>query len=206
MNKNGFIQILIPLIIIAVIAFSGWYFLTTQKAQVKNISQSTSTSAVKEYTTQGGAIKIDFPKLSFSYPTGWLVNEDSTQGHDNITLTKNGYMIKLNQELRTGAGNCYFKDSPTMTELNSPGTDLQTVSYTEMDSNFGHLRYFRWIADNGTLENSYGFCERTNQRSPSGKDIYSVTSIGYLSLDIPTTQDTTTFVEALNIVKSIKPL
>ncbi len=206
MKKNGFVQILIPIIIVMALAIGGWYLFTTQKIQLKNTPQATSSSNLKEYVTKGFLIKADFPKYKFSYPVGWEVSED-TKAYlfDNVSISKNGYQIHIDQEIRTGAGACYFNDSPTGYEL-GPGADLQTVTYVEMNSNIGRLRYFRWLSEEGVPENSYGFCAKDEVRSKElGRNVYGVPSVGFLTMDVPSVQDTAIFQEALNIIKSITP-
>ncbi len=179
----------------------------------KTVRDYFQTTNAKIYTTKGDAIKLGFPKVIFNYPAGWTVNEDTNSSDsnkpvlDNVAIVKNNYAIYLSQELVTGAGACYFKDSPTIAELNSPGVDLRTVDYVEIDSNFGHLRYFKWPIQSTATVNSYGFCEKDIKRSVTmGKNVYVVPVVGYLSLNTPTKQDDATFQEALNIVKSMKPL
>lgn len=75
-----------------------------------------------------------------------------------------------------------------------------------MDSNIGHLRYFRFPSENGTPTNYYGFCMKDQKRSTTGNDIYRPPDVAYVSLDVPDTQNTLLFQEALNIIKSIKKI
>lgn len=159
----------------------------------------------KKYTTKGYAKKIGFSKLTFSYPVGWKVTEEASleKSFDKIQITKNNYSIHIDQLLLVGGGDCKFNDSPN---LPGPSMDLSKVEYKEMDSNFGHLRYFRFPSESGSPTNSYSFCMKDQKRSVSNNNFYSPPDIGYISLDVPDTQNILIFQEALNIIRSIKKI
>ena len=208
MKKNGFAALIIILIVVILGVVGYFVYKNSQYTLSPSSNPNTQTVTTKEYITKGNASKIDFPKLSFNYLSDWMVTEKARPGDsvDNTTVTKNGYIVHINQELVTGPGVCYFKDSPTMSELNIPGTDLQTVDYTEIDSSFGHLRYFRFPSvDNGLPTNSYGFCVKDTTNHSVNRDVYIVPALGYVSLDVPSSGNNTIFQEALNVVKSIRP-
>lgn len=158
---------------------------------------------VKKYTTKGYATKVGFPKLSFNYFSSWKVVEDASLEHnfDKIKITKNNFIISIDQLLLVGGGDCRFNDSP-----NLPGdnTDLRMVTYKEMDSSIGYLRYFRFPSENGTPTNYYGFCMKDQKRSTTGKNVYRPPDAAYVSLDVPDTQNILIFQEALNIIKNIR--
>lgn len=158
----------------------------------------------KIYTTKGYAYFAKFnvfPKLNFSYPSDWVVNEkgqNNNGAYDNITASKKGYVVVIDQRLMTGAGGCRFKDSPIPPW---PARDLTMVEYKEIDSNLGYLRYFKVPLGEfdtpGTPQNTYSFCVKQNEN-------YQVLSIGSVTIETPSTLDNAVFTEALNIVKSIK--
>ncbi len=204
MKKNGFVQILIPIIIIVVLVVGGWYLL----AKNKQINQNPKVEK-KEFITKGAFVnsKADFPKLSFVYPSDWQVKEDANFGDksslpfEEISITKMLYSVHISQQiLAGGGGNCHFKDSlASDTPQYGPSFDLTMVNYEETDSSFGRIRYFLDPLNTDNIKNIYSFCVRNENEwfSPGIGDVYIKT---------PPNPDVIIFTEALNIVKSIKPI
>lgn len=194
-KKNSFAQILVPIVIIVL----GTLGYITYKNYAQPLASPIQTQKV--YTTKGYATKIDFPKLTFNYPSDWVVNEDASPGdengiRDNAVVAKEKYGVSIRQELIAGASWCRFKDSPKPI---GPYADLTSVRYTEIDSAFGKLRYFLSPLNEDKTKNIYVFCEQEGNE-------YIFPRVGSISIDTPVNQDEAIFQEALTIVKSIKSL
>ncbi|KKQ91585.1 MAG: hypothetical protein UT17_C0005G0023 [Candidatus Woesebacteria bacterium GW2011_GWB1_39_10] len=143
----------------------------------------------KRYTTKGYATKVGFSKLTFSYHPGWEVTEDASleKSFDKIKVSKNNYVININQELIAGTGTCKFKDSPL---FNGPSRDFTQVKFDELDSNLGEMRYFKDVQ-------TYIFCIKSTKEE-----------IGYelsdITIQTPPQVNEKIFTEALDVIKSIK--
>lgn len=189
-GRQGFAPILI-ILVIAILGVVGYFgYKNSQHISSPSPNPNTKTATTKEYVTKGNAVEMGFPKLSFSYPPDWMVTE---KGND-ISITKNGYKVNINQDLVAGAGSCQFKDSPLP---NGPSADFTMVEYKETDSGFGHLRYFLSPLNNDNSKNIYVFCMKDGNG-------YVFPIIGSVGIDTPIILDNTIFTEALIIVKSVK--
>ncbi len=204
MKKNGFVQILIPIIVV-ILAIGGWYLFTKNK----QINQNPKVEK-KEFITKGAFVnsKADFPKLSFIYPSDWQVKEDASFGgkgslpFEEISITKGLYSVHISQQIIAGGGGgCHFKDSPISNAPSyGPSLDLTMVNYEETDSFFGRIRYFPDPSNTDKTRNVYGFCVQGDENK------YDFPQIGDVFIKTPPNPDAIIFTEALNIVKSIKPI
>jgi type II secretory pathway pseudopilin PulG len=194
MKKNGFAQLIIVLVI-AILGVIGYF--VYKNIQRASSSQSTTFQTVntKQYLTKGAASKSDFPKLSFTYPVSWQVKEDiinTGMPQDDVTISKGQYSVSITQEILSGGSMCSF--------VNPPLTSTSVTNYKEMDSNLGRIRYFENPNNDDKTTKLYYFCVMDNNK------IYQDSPVGYISTKTPLNSDATIFAEALDIVKSIKPL
>lgn len=154
----------------------------------------------KTYMTKGYATKIGFPRLIFSYPSDWNVNEDTSMNgdkrqYDNIAITRDNYIVTINQELTAGASICQFDD---MLESIGPSVDLSDVTYFEINSSLGNTRYFLNPLNEDKTINIYSFCIHED-------GLYMFPRSGQITIETPVNKNAAIFEQALNIVRSIKP-
>ncbi|MEI8232164.1 MAG: hypothetical protein WCG44_00290 [bacterium] len=182
-------KISIKIFVIAIFIIIGGYFI------------SKKYFSPREYISQGSAGKINFPQLTLYHPASWTVTEDANiqKGADKIVFKKSNFTLTLDQSLLAGPGDCQFKDSPKSL---APSRDLTGAKYVELDSQFGHLRYFVIPTDSVTSNTTYGFC----LRKEGTQNEYGTPSIGYISIEINGSDNAELFQEALTIIKNIKPI
>lgn len=187
MNK---IKILVIFVLIAGLS----YFYITKN----NFSKPTPTKT-SEYISKGFATKVDFPKVSFVYPEGWTVSEDASQGgkngiYDNISVTKGQYTLLIEQALFTGGSICNFKDeNPPKSDIH----DLSKVKFYDLDTNFGHVKYFTTPYEEDKTKNIYIVCQKSGEE-------YIFPKIGYISMTLPLNYNKIDAQELFDIIKSIK--
>jgi hypothetical protein len=109
-------------------------------------------------------------------------------------VVKGGYSLQISQ----GAGGitpCRFYDSP---EFEGPQEDLTGISFKEITTRIGVLRYYEPKETKSTGIISYHFCQLIES-----KYYQYPLSIGDLNIKIPRTYDQNTFNELTDIIKSI---
>ncbi len=142
----------------------------------------------KTYTTPKLS-QLSFPSVTFKYLPDWNIDEkDDGLGILNLKLSKSGYEVTFYQAAM-GGGICLFDDSPN---FEGPSSNYRSLKYTEINSNFGILRYFV----NPNNSQKYSFCQKSNE-------YFGSLGIGALEINIPTKTDSKVFQEAIDIVKQI---
>lgn len=143
-----------------------------------------------------------FPDLSFKeytlmYPSDWTLSEkrDESTSISTVTLTKDGYSLKIFQAATGGAGCIYEGQMPE-----GPASDYRNNEYKDLETSFATLRQTE-SPSGGKM--SYVYCQESSSDNSFGQP----TSVGHMSA---TTQaaspDSEIIGELEEIVKSIKTL
>lgn len=137
---------------------------------------------------------LSFPGFTLQYPKTWAVKEARTELMANLTLTKDGNEIKINQG-PMGGNRCVFDG----TMPDGPANDYRDAKF--VDINVGEITLRRLIpTDLKPGKATYSFCSN----SASSKTSFGIPTVfGVITFTLPT-NDATTLSEMDNIVKSLK--
>ncbi len=159
---------------------------------------ATSSSKLDQTFTSEKLPQLSFMGYSLMYPADWTLSEqrsETTTPNSTVTLTKNGYVLKIYQAATGGAGCIYEGDVPI-----GPFSDYRINEYTDIVTSFATLRQTE-TPSNGKM--SYSYCQKSSTEDSYG----APTSIGHVSLTTGVANsDPEIMSEIEEIVKSIKTL
>jgi hypothetical protein len=183
------------IIVTGVLFFLGLIFVGMRNLKNKNVY------SLQIYKSKGSAKSIDFPQFQFQYPNSWTVTEDTGNEErstiqDLITLSKGNYTITIRQELISGPSLCQFSDSPI---VHIPSVDLSNVAYTEIIGVLGKIRYAKIPESKNDNALHFIVCFED-------KNKFELSTIGTTEFVIPRSYDLPTYIEMIDIIKSIKPV
>lgn len=221
-KKNGIkdkLPLLIVLILLILLVPLGGYFLFNEVSKAKitptpsvspEPSVETETSPTKYPSPTSTSINLDksftsakFSDLSFSgyklmYPSDWTLSEerDGSVPISTVTLTKQGYTLKIFQAATGGAMCIYEGDMPE-----GPASDYRTNKFTDLTTGFGTLRQTE-SSNNGKV--GYAYC----QKNTSDSSFSQPTSVGHMSVttgvaapDPKILEEIEAIVESIELVK-----
>lgn len=205
MNR-AFSNILILLLIIVILLLvAGWFYfsqpaatpqatpeqLTTSPTPALTTATPTSTSIPTRTVEAGGA--VSFPEYSATVPTTWADSRehDEIRDIDRLTLTRNGYKIRISQAATGGSACLYPGDS----EVEGPSARYD--SFVEIEG-AGGKTYRR----GGPSAESAGatICE---QRETG---YFQPTGFGHINYEVPEAFDGTVVSEMDVIIASLSEL
>ncbi|MBI2034889.1 MAG: hypothetical protein HYT11_04120 [Candidatus Levybacteria bacterium] len=167
--------VLISIIILLFIGILFWLFFSSKQTIKQNV-QSISAGGVEGY-----------PMYTISVSNDWLVDHDGDDGIDRLTISNNGYAIRIGQEPGGGIQCLYNESGP---EVEYPLSNY--TSFTEITTNEGAtLR--RGIG----FKNNFEFCENF------GGEWSSPTDVGYIQYIVPENPDGTILKEMDAIISSL---
>lgn len=205
---------LIIAVLLVLVGIFGGYFVLNQTQQNQTPSPTptisgqpqTQTSPTQAPTKSAKETKTftsaKFPDLSFkgytlTYPADWELSEerkDLPTPISTVTLTKDGYTLKIYQAATGGAGCIYEGEVPE-----GPFSDYRNNEYKDIES-FAILRQTE-SPNNGKM--SYAYCQKSETEDSFGQP----TSVGHMSVATGVEEpDPQIVVEIEEIVKSIKEL
>lgn len=156
----------------------------------------TTSAAVKTFTS--AKLKdLSFSGYSLGYPSDWTLYEQRDEGTpiSTITLTKNGYTLKIFQAATGGAGCIYTGAMPE-----GPASDYRNNKYKDLVAGFATLRQTE-SPSGGKM--SYVYCQESSSDNSFGQP----TSVGHMSATTGAANpDPQIISEIEEIVKSIKTL
>lgn len=192
-KKSSKLPLLIIVLLLILIVPLGGYFLMNEASKAKPTptpalsptmetkENSTPTSSIsptsKALNVDKSFTSAKFTSLSFSgytlkYPSDWTLSEerDNSVPISTVTITKNGYTLKIFQAA-TGGAQCIYDGS--MPE--GPASDYRTSKFTEITAGFGTLRQTESPKD-GKM--AYAYC----QKSTSDNSFGQPTNVGHMSV------------------------
>src|SRR3989344_4278267 len=141
--------------------------------------------------------ELGFSGYSLIYPADWTLKEerDNSVPVSTVTLTKQGYALKIFQAATGGAQCIYEGDMPE-----SPASDYRTNKYKDLITGFATLRQTE-SPSNGKM--AYSYCQKNTSDGSFGQP----TTVGHMNLTtgvaVPDPKIVSEFEE---IIKSIKTL
>lgn len=212
-NKLPFIIIALLLILLVPL---GGYFLVNEASKAKVVPTPTQTPSAEATTAPTSSvsptstsIQLDksftsakFSDLSFagyklSYPSSWSLSEqrDGSVPISTVTLSKNGYSLKIYQAA-TGGAMCIYEGSLP----EGPASDYRTNKFTDLTTSFATLRQTE-SPSNGKMV--FVYCQKSTNDGSFGQP----TSVGHMSATTGVANPDPTIVAQIEaIVKSIETL
>lgn len=213
--KSKLPWILVALLLVLVGFFGGFFILSQSQKdqgqapspvpsasndQTQTIASPTTapTSSTKlESFTSAKLTDLSFKGYTLMYPSDWSLSEkkDESLSLSTVTLTKNGYTLKIYQAATGGAGCVYEGDMPE-----GPASDYRNNKYKDLKTGFATLRQTESL-NNGKI--SYNYC----QKSETGDSYGQPTSVGHMSISTQVANPDTVIVDEFEkIIESIKTL
>ncbi len=161
-------------------------------------TEATSSSKLNQTFTSEKLSQLSFVGYSLMHPADWNLSEQRDEAVtpiSTVTLTKNGYVLKIYQAATGGAMCIYEGDLPE-----GPASDYRNNEYTDLVTSFATLRQTE-VPSNGKM--SYSYCQKSSTEDSYG----APTSIGHISVTTGVVNsDPEIMNEIEEIVKSIKTL
>lgn len=132
----------------------------------------TKQSADMKTYTSAKFKDLSFSGYSLEYPADWTLSEqrDESTSISTVTLTKDGYTIKIWQAATGGAGCIYEGDMPE-----GPASDYRNNKYKDLKTGFATLRQTE-SPSSGKM--SYNYCQKSETDDSYGQP----TSVGHMSV------------------------
>lgn len=168
---------------------------TTSEQQTENSPTPKITSVEAKSFTSEKLKDLSFKGYSLSYPADWSLSEkrEESVSISTVTLTKDGYTLKIYQAPTGGAACIYEGDLPE-----GPASDYRNDEYTEIITGFGTLRQTE-SPSNGKM--AYAYCQKNQNENSYGQP----TSVGHMSVSTQVANpDPEIISEIEKIVESIK--
>jgi hypothetical protein len=164
---------------------------TTAQVSNENIEEtklSPTTSQTKE--VQAGGV-LSFPKYTVTLPEGWTSEREQGENMDKLTLTKENYVITINEAAFGGSG-CLYPGDP-------PSEMAQTfTAFVEINTPNGFL-FRRSGGEVSNGKRGWTLCQKT-----TGEFFGAPTMFGHVSISGPATTDAVILAEVDSIISSFK--
>lgn len=161
-------------------------------------TSASSSSKLDQTFTSEKLSQLSFMGYSLMHPADWTLSEQRDEAVtpiSTVTLTKNGYVLKIYQAATGGAMCIYEGDLPE-----GPASDYRNNEYTDIVTSFATLRQTE-TPSGGKM--SYSYCQKSSTEDSYG----APTSIGHMSVTTGVANsDPEIISEIEEIVKSIKTL
>lgn len=211
-GSGSFMKFIVGMVIGAILTGGGYYLgMNTTKSTIQMVSTtptpeiipadtSTPDNASDEMpmaTISGEVMNITgtkiFTKYSITIAQGWTNQHDvdSKADIDKLTLTKNGYILTINQA-PFSAGGCIYKGDPP---------EAENQLFTNFADIKGQSAQFRrsWNDDpKSTI--TYSVCERND----ADKTYSAITTFGQIDVQSPKPADEKTLSEIDSMIASLK--
>ncbi len=161
-------------------------------------TSASSSSKLDQTFTSEKLSQLSFMGYSLMHPADWTLSEQRDEAVtpiSTVTLTKNGYVLKIYQAATGGAMCIYEGNLPE-----GPASDYRNNEYTDIVTSFATLRQTE-TPSGGKM--SYSYCQKSSTEDSYG----APTSIGHMSVTTGVANsDPEIISEIEEIVKSIKTL
>ena len=210
--KSKWPLLVIGLLVLIILPLGG-YFLMNENSKTQPAPSPTPTTsptvepsttlapsaipaALKSFTSPKFS-ELGFKGYSLNYPTDWTLSEerDNSVPISTVTITKQGYSLKIFQAATGGAGCVYEGDMPE-----GPASDYRNNIYKDLVTGFGTLRQTE-APSNSKM--AYSYCQKSTSDGSYGQP----TSVGHMNATTSVASpDLNIITELEEIVKSIKTL
>ena len=213
--SSGWVKIGGTLLLVLLLVGGAYYFGTQKNTNIQ--PSDTPTPTVSQVLEEGSGTPtqeptkavqtksftsakfsgLGFNGYSLMYPPDWALSEDRDNSVpvSTVTLTKQGYTLKIFQAATGGAQCIYEGDMPE-----SPASDYRTNKYKDLITGFATLRQTE-SPSNGKM--AYSYCQKNTSDGSFGQP----TTVGHMNLTtgvaVPDPKIVSEFEE---IIKSIKTL
>lgn len=204
------------LLVLILILLGGAYYLGTQKTTntqpsntptptISQVLEEKSETPTQEPTkavesksfTSPKFSELGFSGYSLTFPADWTLKEerDNSVPVSTVTLTKQGYTLKIFQAATGGAQCIYEGDMPE-----GPASDYRTNKYSDLITGFATLRQ---TENPSSGKMAYSYCQKNTSDGSFGQP----TSVGHMNLTTGVAVlDPKIVSEFEGIIKSIKTL
>lgn len=198
---------MLAVIVLGGISYGAYYFGTQSRNIAKPEAVSTETTAEEEVLTTpqpspanlitivAGVAKsagLSFDQYSIQTPSDWLSKKESQTAMDEtLTLSKNGYEIKIFQAA-TGGALCLYPNDP---EFEGPSSKFEVFTTLTTKDN----RTLRRSGDKNST--AFTICQKSVDNS-----YQQPTNYGHISITMPVNFTTEVLTEIDLIISSLKKI